>query len=123
MAIFNSSQPSYQGPTTVTSTATQIYNTTGTPISSPAAPTEFPAGAVLSEITMINTGPSVCWIGTSSLTGTEGTPLSVGEQLTIRGVGHLAAETGTHSWNLYAITASGTTTVIEISLATVDATV
>ena len=120
MAIFNSSTPSYQGPTTVTSSATQVYDTTGTPIGAPTV--DFPTGAALSEITLINTGTVTCWIGTSSLTGTEGIPLKSGEQLTIRGNGHVAAESGTSSWNLYAITASGTTT-IEASLATVDATV
>lgn len=122
MAIFNSSQPSYQGPTTVTTAATQIYNTTGTPISAPAAPTEFPSGAALSEITVINTGPATVWIGSSSVSGTEGTVLKQGEQLTIRGVGHVAAETGSSSWNLWAITSSGTA-VVEASLATVEATV
>ena len=122
MAIFNSSQPSYQGPTSVTSSATQIYNTVGTPISSPAAPTEFPTGAALSEITLINSGTVECWVGASTVTDATGVPLAPGEQLTIRGVGHIAGETGTKSWNLYAITASGTTT-IEASLATVDATV
>jgi hypothetical protein len=120
MAIFNSSTPSYQGPTTVSNSATQIYNTTGTPISDPTV--EFPTGAALSEITVINTGTVTCWVGASSVTDATGTPLKSGEQLTIRGNGHVAAESGTSSWNLYAITASGSTTV-EASLATVDATV
>jgi|SRR6185437_6180472 hypothetical protein len=122
MAIFNSTQPSYQGPTTVTTAATQIYNTVGTPISSPAAPTEFPTGAALSEITVVNTGPATVWVGSSTVSGTEGTPLKAGEQLTIRGTGHVAGETGSSSWNLWAITSSGSA-VVQASLATVDATV
>jgi hypothetical protein len=120
MAIFNSSTPSFQGPTSVTSSATQIYNTTGTPIASPTV--DFPAGAALSEITVVNTGTVTCFVGTSAVTAATGLVLKSGEQLTIRGAGHVAAETGTSSWNLYAITSSGSTSVIA-SLATVDATV
>lgn len=122
MAIFATSAPAFQGPTLVTNSATQIYDTTGTPIGSPTI--EFPAGSALSEITMINTGTHTCWVGASSVSDTTGVPLHPGEQLTIRGAGHVAAETGTTSWNLYAIAASSTTeTTVEVSLATVDATV
>ena len=92
----------------------QIFSTTG--VSSPAT-INFPAGVNLGSISIVNTGSVNCWIGTSSLTGTEGIPLKPSEQLTIQGTVHLSAESGTASWNLYAITSSGTTTV-EVALAT-----
>lgn len=120
MAIFNSSTPSFQGPTSVTSAATQIYSTTGTPISSPAV--DFPTGTALAGITVINTGTVTCWVGTSSVTATTGLVLKSGEQVTIsNGNGHVAAESGASSWNLYAITSSGTTTV-EASLVSLTVT-
>lgn len=110
MAIFNGTQPSNQGPTSVTNSATQIYNTTS------YNSINFPTGAALRDITVINTGTVTCFVGTSSVTATTGVPLRSGEQLTIQG-SHVQAESGNTSWNLYAITASGTTTV-EASLAT-----
>ena len=120
MAVFNGTPPSYQqvpnnANATVTSSATQIYNTTsftavgGTVYS-------FPVGATLRDLTIVNTGATTCFIGTSSVTASTGVPLRAGEQLTIQG-SHVQAESGNTSWNLYAITASGTTT-IEASLAT-----
>lgn len=117
MAIFNTSAPANQGPVAVTSTATQIFNTQGTPIS---APTDlFPAGTNLAQLTMINVGSNNCWIGTSSVTATTGLLLKPGEQLTIENGVHPAAESGAATtWNLYAICASTLTTTIEISLAT-----
>lgn len=118
MALFNTSAPSAQGPTTVTTSATQIYNTTGTPISSPS--TDFPTGSALTAITLVNVGSANCWVGASSVTATTGLILKPGEQLTINnGNGHVAAESGAASWNLYAITSSGST-VIEASLATTN---
>jgi hypothetical protein len=120
MAIFNGAPPSMQiipnnTNATVTSSATQIYNTTsytavgGTVYS-------FPVGATLRDITIVNTGTVTCFIGTSAVTAATGVPLRAGEQLTIQG-SHVQAESGATSWNLYAITASSTTT-IEASLAT-----
>jgi hypothetical protein len=120
MAIFNGTSPSYQqtpnnASASVGTSATQIYNTTsftavgGTVYS-------FPAGAVLRDLTIVNTGAVTCFIGTSSVTASTGIPLLAGEQLTIQG-SHKQAESGNASWNLYAITASGTTQV-ECSLAT-----
>jgi len=117
MGIFNSSAPAYQGPTTVTATATQIFNTTSVTIGSNTY--TFPTGTNLAQITMINVGSNNCWIGTSSVTATTGLLLKPGEQLTIENGTHLAAESGAAtSWNLYAICASTLTTTIEVSLAT-----
>jgi hypothetical protein len=117
MATFVTSAPALQGPTSVGSSATQIFNTTGTPISSPATATEFTAGANLAALTVTNTGTVACWVGTSSVTAATGTPLQSGESITFTNGKHIAAETGTKSWNLYAITASGTT-YVEAALAT-----
>lgn len=127
MAIFSTTYPAYQTvpnhtAATVTTAATQVYNTTGFQPVGAASAFNFPAGVTLSEVTIINTGAVTCWVGSSSVSGTQGIPLKPGEQLTIRGNGHLAAESGNTSWNLWAITASGSTT-IEASLATVEATV
>jgi hypothetical protein len=115
MPIFNTSAPAFQGPTAVPNTATQIFNTTGTPIGSPTV--DFPTGATLTAITLINVGAVNCFLGTSAVTAATGLILKPGEQLTIQNGTHVVAETGTTSWNLYAITASGSTTV-EVSLAT-----
>lgn len=110
MAIFSGTAPALQGPTTVTSSATQIFNTVGTPIGSPTV--DFTAGTNLGTLTLINTGSVNCWVGTSSVTAVTGLLLKPGEQLTIQNGTHLAAESGAAtSWNLYAITSSGTTTV------------
>lgn len=117
MAIFSGSAPAIQGPTTVTSSATQIFNTSGTPISSPAAPTLFSTGANLGSLTIVNTGAVNAFIGTSAVTAATGLILKPGEQLTLQNATHLVGETGATSWNVYGITSSGSTTV-EVGLAT-----
>jgi hypothetical protein len=120
MAIFNSSPPSYQFTASVGTGGAAVYSTTSVTVGSNTY--TFPTGAALSEITLINTGAVTCFVGSSGVSATTGIPLKAGEQLTIRGVGHVVAESGSTSWNLHAITASGTTS-IEASLATVEATV
>jgi len=109
MANFVASAPALQGPTSVGNSATQIFNTTGTPISSPTV--NFTAGAQLASITVTNVGSVKCWVGISAVSVTTGVPLQAGESITITNGSHKAAESGTSSWNLYAITASGTTLV------------
>lgn len=118
MPIFNSGLPSYQTTATVDTTLNgiQIYSTTGT------NGVDFPAGTTLGALTIMNTGTVTCYYGQSGVSASTGTPLKPGEQVTIRGVGHVAKETGSTSWNLYAITASGSTS-ITASLDTVDGTV
>lgn len=120
MAIFAASPPAYQTTASVGSSATQIYNTTS--VTTGGHTYSFPTGVTLSELTIVNTGSVTCFVGTSAVTAATGTPLRSGEQLTIRGSNHVQAESGATSWNLYAITSSGTTSV-EAGLATVDATV
>jgi hypothetical protein len=111
MANFVASAPALQGPTSVGNSATQIFNTSGTPISSPAAPTQFVAGTQLSSVTVTNVGSVRCWVGVSAVSATTGIPLQPGESITLNGGSHKVGETGATSINLYAITSSGTTLV------------
>jgi hypothetical protein len=121
MAIFNTTSPSFQTVpnntnAVVDTTARQIYNTTSfTPTGGAAI--SFPVGVALRDLTILNTGSITCFVGTSTVTATTGVPLRGGEQLTIQSSLHTQGESGATSWNLYAITASGTTT-IEASLGT-----
>ena len=122
MAIFSGSAPALQGPTTVTSSATRIFDTVGTPIGG-SYTAQFTAGANLGTLTIINTGSVNCWVGTSSVTAATGLLLKPGEQLTIQNGTHIAAESGAAtSWNLYAITSS-TSTTVEAALATIPSVV
>ena len=104
MAIFSSGSVQT---TTVTNSATKIFDTTSAPYATGAYPT---------NVTIINTGSTACHVGIAAVT-TTGLTLNPGEQLTIEGYSHLKGDT---TGDLYAITASGTTTV-EVGLATVTA--
>ena len=119
MAIFNTSPPAYQafgaGRNAVTNSATQIYSSTSVTVGSTTY--TFPTGSVLHDITIINTGTVTCYLGSSSVTSSTGLPLAPGQQATIQGT-VTAATAGVLGWNIYAITASGTTTT-QASLATV----
>lgn len=115
MANFVASAPALQGPTSVSTSATQIFNTTGTPISSPTV--NFTTGAQLASLVITNVGTVRCWVGQSTVTTSTGVPLAPGESVTWTNGSHKAAESGTNSWNLYAITSSGTT-LVEAALAT-----
>jgi len=122
VAIFNTSYPSFQTVpnstnATVGTSAVQIYNTTNFQPVGAGSAIAFPTGGTLRDLTIVNNGAVTCFVGTSSVTATTGVPLAPGQQLTIQG-SQAVASSGNTSWNLYAITASGTTT-IEASLATV----
>ena len=95
MAIFSTAT---QG-TVVTNSATQVFSTSG--LTSPR------------DVTVVNQGTAIVWVGGGTVTTTSGVQLNVGAQLT---VGYQAAQ------NLWAITSAGTATV-EAGLATVDAVV
>lgn len=94
--------------TSVTTAATKVFDTTSA---------LYTTGATLANVTLINTGAVACHVGIAAVT-TTGLTLNPGEQLTITGYSHVKGDT---TGDLYAITASGTTTV-EAGLAT-DATV
>lgn len=118
MAIFNTSPPAFQaynaGRNAVTNSATQIYSSTSVTNGSTFS---FPTGSTLRDLTIINTGTTTCYLGSSTVTATTGLPLKAGEQITIQGQ-VTAATSGVLGWNIFAITASGTTTT-QASLATV----
>jgi hypothetical protein len=95
VAIFGAGSSAYQG-TTVTNSATQVFSVTG--LTSPR------------DVTVLNQGPSIVYVGGGTVTTTSGVQLAVGAQMTVEGA---AAQ------NLWAITASSTSTVVA-GLATVD---
>ena len=97
MAVFDAGSPAYQG-TTVTSSATQVFSVTN--LTSPWG------------VTVLNQGPSNVWVGAGTVTTSSGVLLISGAQLTVEGPAQ----------NLWAITASSTSTVIA-GLATVAAVV
>jgi hypothetical protein len=95
--------------TTVTTGATKVFDVTSS---------LYATGAALTNLTLVNTGSVTCFVGIASVTVT-GLRLAPGQQLTIYGYSYVKGDT---NGDVYAITASGTTT-IQAGLATVDATV
>lgn len=129
MAIFTGAPPAFQStqaantPVGTAAAGVQVYNAGSATVvsSSGTAYYAFPATATLSNLTLINTGTVTAYLGAGTagtvVTTAAGLPLTPGQQLTIQGT----AATGTVStFNLWAITAVGTTN-IEASLATVVA--
>lgn len=95
--------------TSVTTAAVKIFDVTSS---------AFATGATLKNVTVMNTGSVTAFIGIASVT-TTGLRLAPGQQLTINGYSYVKGDT---TGDLYAITASGTTT-IEAGLGTVDSNV
>lgn len=94
--------------TTVTNSATKVFDTTSS---------LYTTGATLTDVTLVNVGTTTCFVGIAAVT-TTGLRLAPGQQLTITGYKYVKGNT---LGDVYAITASGTT-VIEAGLAT-DSTV
>lgn len=90
--------------TTVTNAATKIFDSTSS---------KFATGAYLTDLIIINTGTTTCFVGIAAVT-TTGLRLAPGQQITFTGYKYLKGDT---TGDVYAITASGTTTV-ETGLAT-----
>ena len=90
--------------TTVTNSATKIFDSTSS---------KFATGAHLTDLTVINTGTTTCFVGIAAVTVT-GLRLAPGQQIVINGYNYVKGDT---TGDVYAITASGTTTV-ETGLAT-----
>ncbi len=109
MAIFANSAAT-QTTASVTNSATQIYNTSASGI---------PAGVTLRNITIVNTGSVTFFVGQSAVTAVTGIAVPAGGQLTIEGY---AFAQGAAGGNVYAITASGTSSAI-VGLETQNATV
>ena len=115
MALFNQSGPTYQVTSVPANTATQIYNTLG------PSSVGIAAGTVLSGLTVINNGPAVLYVGQdNSVTTAIGVPLNPGASMVLEDVN----TAGTAStWNLFAITPSGTAATVLCGLSSVIATV
>lgn len=105
MAIFANSAAT-QTTASVGNTATQIYNTSATGI---------PTGVTLHDLTVVNTGSTTIYLGQSAVTAVTGLALPAGAQVTFNGWSHAQ---GDATGNVYAITASGTSSAIA-GLATV----
>jgi hypothetical protein len=95
MAIFAASTVQN---TTVTNSATKVFDTTSA---------LYSTGANLTDLTIINTGTTTCFVGIAAVTVT-GLRLAPGQQIVINGYKYVKGNT---LGDVYAITASGTTTI------------
>jgi hypothetical protein len=109
MAIFANSAATQVG--AVTSSSSLIFN---------VAASGIPTGAALGDITVINTGATTIFIGSfTGVTAITGLRVPPGAQVTVNGLNAVQSST---NGNIYAITASGTSTSLS-GPATVDVTV
>ena len=126
MAIFNGAPPAFQstqnaGTSVGTAAAgVQVYNAGSATVVTTAGTAfyAFPASAILSNLTVINTGTATAYIGSAGTPTTSSLALPAGFQLTIQGTAVVSATSS--NFNLWAITSAGTTS-IEAGLATVVA--
>jgi hypothetical protein len=112
VAIFDSGSDAFQTSTPGTA-ATLVFG------GSTATLAGLSPAVTLRDVTIINTGATTCFVGSSSVTAAAGLPLKAGQQVTIQG---WTTTTGTTTNDIYAITSSGTTTC-NAGLATVAAVV
>lgn len=103
MAIFASASTKT---TSVGNSATLVFDSNNS---------AFAAGATLRDVTIQNTGSVSVYLGTSSVTSSTGLLLAAGQQITFN---RQSFAVNTSANNIYAITASGTSTVVT-GLATV----
>lgn len=94
--------------TTVTNSATQIFNPNATPFSTLTGPLKDPV--------IENTGSVTVFLGQSGVTSSTGLPLLAGQSVTYNG---FSTPTGSGGTGLYAITASGSSAVV-VGLATLN---
>ena len=87
--------------TSVGNTASAVFNPNATPYSTLAGPLKDPI--------IENTGSVTVYLGQSGVTSSTGLPLLAGQQVTYNGFSTVTGASGTA---LYAITASGTSTVV-----------
>ena len=110
VAIFANGTAAVQS-SAVTNSSSLIYDTDATNI---------PTGDTLADITLINTGSVTIFVGSfTGVTAITGLRVPAGAQVTINGFG---AKQSSTNGDLYAITASGTSSVL-VAPATVDANV
>lgn len=107
MSLFSAAT---QTTTSVPNSATQVFNSNASFVA---------AGASVTNVTVMNAGAVDCFLGQSGVTSSTGLRLPAGAQVTFH---NWSYPKNTAAANIYAITASGTTTVVT-GLATVDATV
>jgi hypothetical protein len=105
MAIFDVGSPAYQATALIGGTAVLIWSGTVTALAgiSPAV--------TLKDLTIINTGANVCWVGGSSVTSAA-LPLLAGQQVTIQG---WTGTSNTTTTDVYAICASGAATTSTVA--------
>lgn len=108
MAIFANSAATQT--TSVGNSATEVFNPSASGI---------PSGVTLYDVTLINTGTVTVYLGQSAVTAVTGLQLAAGQQVTYN---HESFAQGTAANAIYAITSSGTTSVLA-GLATVAANV
>jgi hypothetical protein len=103
-----------------------LFSTAGTATTLPSAGTtativfdpswgQFTSGVTLKDVTLVNSGGNLCWVGQSTVSITTGLPLAVGAQLTIQG---FTATGGQTAGRIYAIAGAGTATTVLADLAT-----
>lgn len=83
-------------------------------------PVLTPVAQTLKDVTVINQGPGILYLGGSTVTTATGLPVPVGAQVTIRGYVGTAGSSAA-AGRVYGISAS--TSNVEAGLETVDATV
>lgn len=108
MAIFANSAATQTA--AVTNSATLVFDSDASGI---------PTGAVIGDVTVVNTGATTFFVGQSTVTSSTGLRVPPGAQVTIAGFG--AVQTSTN-YDIYAITASGTSSSLA-GPATTDITV
>lgn len=74
----------------------------------------------LKDVTLLNAGSNICWLGQSTVTTTTGVQLSPGQQITIQGSSYTS---GSATGSIYAICGVGTATTILADLATLASVV
>lgn len=102
MALFDGGSLAFQGPTSVTTSAVRVWTADTSALSalSPAV--------TLRHIVVQNAGTASMYVGAASVTTSTGQIVPAGGALQIQG---LNIVTGTTTYDVYAITAAGTTTV------------
>jgi|SRR5579859_3497419 len=106
MPIFANSAAT-QATASVGNTATQIFNVSASGI---------PAGAVIGDLIVENTGSVTMFVGQSAVTAVTGLRVPAGGSVTLTG---FAATQAVTTGNVYGITASGTTSAL-VGPATVE---
>lgn len=84
----------------VTNSATLIFD---------ADASGIPTGALIGDVTVINTGSTTIFVGSSAVSATTGLRCPAGAQITITGFG---AKQSSTNFDIYAITSSGTSTTL-----------